>query len=408
MLLVRKLKGKEHSKRYVEKLGYGYSQRPKGEVIWVHALGLGETLALTLFLKMLSQSNKDKTILFTSSTLHSFIAFNKIVFSKNLVHQFAPIDNISVVRRFLNYWKPSTCLISEIDLWPIRIIETKKYGVDLFLFNSRMNKKKRNDRAIFSSVIKKTLSSFDAIYLQDEESKSHFQFFGVPSEKLFVCGAFKSAGSYVAKDPTLIEKLNSWSKNKLVWIAASIHEDEEPVILEAFSQAKLVIPNLNLIIVPRNLDLISKTKRRCQFYSQNYFVRRLKNQFPKTDTEILIITTVGEMGSLYNQSDIAFIGNSMKFERIKTGKNPFEAIQEKCVVIHGPKMLEPSYSEIYKRNISEVVNDKDDIVKALERYTSVKERKIKIEKGQKFLKSNRYLIERFLKNVMNYNKKGTR
>ena len=76
----------------------------------------------------------------------------------------------------------------------------------------------------------------------------------------------------------------------------------------------------------------------------------MKDQFPEKDTDILLVATVGEMGSFYNQSDVAFIGNSLDFERIKTGKNPFEAIQEKCVVIHGPKMLEPSYSIISERH----------------------------------------------------------
>ena len=82
ILLVRKFKGKEHKKRYVEKLGYGYLDRPKGNVIWVHALGLGETLSLTLFIETLAQHYKNITVLFTSSTLHSFIAFDKVVLSK--------------------------------------------------------------------------------------------------------------------------------------------------------------------------------------------------------------------------------------------------------------------------------------------------------------------------------------
>ena len=110
ILLLRKFKGKEHNNRYIEKLGYSYLKRPKGEVIWVHALGLGETLSLTLFLQILSQRYKSKTILFTSSTLHSFIAFKKVALSKNVIHQFAPIDNVFTVRRFLNHWKPSICL----------------------------------------------------------------------------------------------------------------------------------------------------------------------------------------------------------------------------------------------------------------------------------------------------------
>ena len=408
ILLLRKFKGKEHNNRYIEKLGYSYLKRPKGEVIWVHALGLGETLSLTLFLQILSQRYKSKTILFTSSTLHSFIAFKKVALSKNVIHQFAPIDNVFTVRRFLNHWKPSICLISELDLWPIRIIEAQKYGLRMLLFNTRMNKKKRNDRLIFSSILRKTLASFDAIFLQDEDSRIHFQFFGVPLNKLSVCGPLKVAGSVMAKDFQLIDKLRSWSNGKLVWIAASIHEDEELEILKAFNDARLAIPSLILILAPRSLDLIKTTEKRCKSYPFKFFTRNLKDQFPEKDTDILLVATVGEMGSFYNQSDVAFIGNSLDFERIKTGKNPFEAIQEKCVVIHGPKMLEPSYSIISERGISEIVFNKDDISRALLKYSSEKEREIKIKRGLNFINSNSDLIKNFLRDMSLEQKKGTR
>ena len=270
----------------------------------------------------------------------------------------------------------------------------------MFLFNSRMNKKKRNDRLIFSSVLAKTLASFKAIFLQDDASINNFQFFGVPREKISVCGSFKAAGSIMAKDYRLIEKLKSWSDGKLVWIAASIHEDEEAEILEAFIKAKKIIPNLILIIVPRSLDSVERIEKNLYRQSIKSVTRRLKDEFPKVDTEIMLVSTVGEMGSFYNQSDIAFIGNSLDFERIKTGKNPFEAIQEKCVVIHGPKMLEPSYAEISKLGISEVVFNKDDICEALLQNVSIKEREIKIKRGLNFLKGNRGIIDKFLAKII--------
>ncbi len=407
ILLYRKFKGKEHNERYIEKLGYGYLERPKGEVIWVHALGLGETLSLTLFIKTLAQHHKNKTVLFTSSTLHSFIAFDKVALSKNVIHQFAPIDNIKSVRRFLNHWKPSVCLISELDLWPIRIIEAKNFGISMLLFNSRMNKKKRSDRLIFSSALAKILECFDAIFLQDEESINHFQSFGVPRKKISVCGSFKAAGSLMAKDYQLIEKLKSWSNGKFLWIAASIHEDEETEILEAFIKAKKIIPKLILIIVPRSLESVAMIEKNLHLYPFKFVTRRLEDEFPELDTDIMLVSTVGEMGSFYNQADIAFIGNSLDFERIKTGKNPFEAIQEKCVVIHGPKMLEPSYAELSKLGISEVVYNKDDISKVLFRFVSRKERQIKIKRGLNFLARNRKVIEQFLIRIKWTNKKGT-
>ena len=408
ILFVRKFKGKEHKKRYIEKLGYGYLERPKGDVIWVHALGLGETLSLTLFVEVLAKQHKNNTVLFTSSTLHSFIAFNKVSLSNNVIHQFAPVDSVISVRRFLNHWKPSICLISELDLWPIRIIEAKKYGIEMFLFNSRMNEKKRNDRVIVSSILRKTLASFDAIFLQDEESIKHFQSFGVPANKISVCGSFKAAGSLMAKNFRLIEKLRSWSNGKLVWIAASIHEDEEIEILEAFTKARKLIPDLILIIAPRSLDSVGAIEKKCHLYPFKSVTRRLEDEFPEVDTDIMLVSTVGEMGSFYNQADIAFIGNSLDFARIKTGKNPFEAIQEECVVIHGPKMLEPSYREISKLGISEVVFNKDDISEALLRYKSKRKRDIKVKKGLNFINANRSTVKKFSKEITRANEKGTR
>ena len=102
ILWIRSLRGKEHKQRYLEKLGYVFKKKPKGEIIWVHALGLGETLSLTFFLNSLSQSFKNKTILFTTSTYNSHIAFEKLEVNKNIIHQFTPVDNEIVLRRFFS------------------------------------------------------------------------------------------------------------------------------------------------------------------------------------------------------------------------------------------------------------------------------------------------------------------
>ena len=110
------MKGKEHRKRYKEKLGICLPTPPKKNVIWVNALGLGETLSLTVFLEALSKKFDNHTILFTSSTLQSQVAFNKILLSKNIIHQFSPVDNYYVINRFLNHWKPQIALFSELDI----------------------------------------------------------------------------------------------------------------------------------------------------------------------------------------------------------------------------------------------------------------------------------------------------
>ena len=71
-------------------------------------------------------------------------------------------------------------------------------------------------------------------------------------------------------------------------------------------------------------------------------------------------------------------------------------------------MLEPSYAELSKLGISEVVYNKDDISKVLFRFVSRKERQIKIKRGLNFLARNRKVIEQFLIRIKWTNKKGTK
>ena len=84
------MKGKEHKERYKEKLGYCERNWQKKNVIWINALGLGETLSLTLFLQELSKVFSDHILLLTSSTLQSKLALENIPLPKNIIHQFAP------------------------------------------------------------------------------------------------------------------------------------------------------------------------------------------------------------------------------------------------------------------------------------------------------------------------------
>ena len=167
VLLLRRLKGKEHKWRYREKLGFYKYNRPQNDVIWINSLGLGETLSLTFFLDQLSKHYPDKILLLTSSTLQSQIALENIPLSENIVHQFAPVDNYKALNRFFDHWDPKMALFSELDIWPLRVSEVKKRKTPLLLINSRMNEKKRRARKWLGTSFSETLKAFDHIFLQD-------------------------------------------------------------------------------------------------------------------------------------------------------------------------------------------------------------------------------------------------
>ena len=196
-------------------------------------------------------------------------------------------------------------------------------------------------------------------------------------------------------------------QNKIFWTAASLHESEENEILEAYKLVKQELPNLVLIIIPRSTDLSKTTLQKSMKYSSFVKYRYQKSDMPNKNTEIFVIGRVGELGLWYKLSFVSFIGNSLNYEKIKTGKNPFEALQAKSVVIHGPKMLEPGYEKLSELGIADTVNNRFDIYRALVKYSVSSKREAKIRAGINLMNVNTKIVKNLVGDIYSiYKKKG--
>ena len=114
IILVRLLKKKEDLKRFREKLGFFTKNRSNGKLIWFHAASVGEFQSIVPLLEKLEKTKKISQILITSNTLSSSKIISKIKLKK-ISHQFFPIDNNLVIKKFINHWKPSVALFDELS-----------------------------------------------------------------------------------------------------------------------------------------------------------------------------------------------------------------------------------------------------------------------------------------------------
>ena len=76
--------------------------------------------------------------------------------------------------------------------------------------------------------------------------------------------------------------------------------------------------------------------------------------------------------------------------------------------MHGPKMLEPSYSLPSKEGITEIVQNRFDISECLQKYYSVEKRVPKVKLGADFISRNQTIIEDFIFETSKLIEKGTR
>ena len=102
IILIRLLKKKESPKRFKEKLGFFSKNNSKGKLIWFHGASVGEFQSIVPLLEKLEKSKKISQILITSNTLSSSKVISKIKLKK-ILHQFFPIDNDLIIKKFINH-----------------------------------------------------------------------------------------------------------------------------------------------------------------------------------------------------------------------------------------------------------------------------------------------------------------
>ena len=92
-LYFRKLRKKEDSKRYKEKLSKINIARDEGFLIWFHVASVGEAMSILPLIENFMQNQKINKILITSITLSSGkILERRFSKNQNIIHQFLPFD----------------------------------------------------------------------------------------------------------------------------------------------------------------------------------------------------------------------------------------------------------------------------------------------------------------------------
>ncbi len=117
IIIYRILKGKENLFRSTERYAIPSKKRLPGKLIWFHCSSVGELLSIIPLIEKLESNSNINQILITTTTLSSSKIFEKYNFKKT-VHQFFPIDNNFIIKKFINYWKPSVLFLCESEIWP--------------------------------------------------------------------------------------------------------------------------------------------------------------------------------------------------------------------------------------------------------------------------------------------------
>jgi len=326
-LLKRRLaRGKDLPGRWREKLGEPSLPRPEGPLIWLHAVGLGETLALRGLIAALADQAPQAEFLVTSTTRAS-----AEVMAQNLPprtrHQFLPLDAPAYLARFLDHWRPALSIWAEQDLWPGAVVATAARGIPLALVNARMNAEAYARRRRWTGLYADLFARFRLITAQDDVTARHLQALG--AKGVSVTGSLKAAAPPLAADPAKLAEAREMLTGLTPVLLASSHPEDEFVALSALRAAH---PRPLLLIAPRDPHRGQEIASRVAEHGLTA-TRRSLGQGPTAD--VWITDTFGEMGLWYRLCAASLIGGTFGPTE---GHNPWEPAALGSAILHGPRI----------------------------------------------------------------------
>ena len=387
IILFRIIKKKEHPTRFLEKLGISSKNRMQGKVIWFHGSSVGEVLSIMPLIERLEKNSKIKQIVITSSTLSSSKVLEKYKLNKT-VHQFFPIDANLIIKKFLNYWKPTAVFFVESEIWPNTIQNLHKRNIKIALLNARITNKTFTKWFKFKSFSKDIFNKFDLCLCQNKETKLYLKKLGTKNIKNL--GNLKFSESKKIKKINKIKNFKLLNNKNILFGGISTHYDEEIFCGKVHLELKNKYKKFISIIIPRHVNRAESIKNDLENLKLKVHLHSSKINI-ENDTDIYLVDTYGETKSFLNMCKVVYLGGSI----IKRGgQNPLEAARSGCKVIHGSNV--DNFKEIYallnKIGVSSKINSvKDAKIKIIKNLkTNVKQKKniVKINQlGRKILNS---------------------
>ena len=398
ILIIRILKKKENIFRVREKFGLNSIKRKKGKLVWFHGASVGELQSIIPVLEKLEKSKKISQILITSNTLSSSKIISNFKFNK-VIHQFFPIDNNEIVKKFINYWKPSATFFIDSEIWPNMILNLKLNRIPAILINGRITENSFKRWMKFQNFSKSIFSNLAVCLSSNKKTVYYLKKLGAKNIKYF--GNLKYAQS--ENEKVILEKnVINFLKKRIVWCASSTHNTEEIFIGNLHNQLKKKFKNLITIIIPRHIDRDEKIKKELNELDLKVHLHEPKSLI-KQDTDIYLVNSFGKTKSFYSIVNNVFLGGSLIEHG---GQNPLEAVRYNCNILHGPHVsnFKEIYSFLNNQKISKQIKNLDQTKKLLEKLLSSKKNKKNIKDkvniiGQRILKQNMNEIQIILNNI---------
>jgi 3-deoxy-D-manno-octulosonic-acid transferase len=316
------------------------------QVVWVHAVSVGEVLAATRLVAELEGALGAGWVIVVSTTTSTGQALARERFGAGRVFYY-PLDFAWAVRAYLRALQPKMLVLMESELWPRMLVECGRAGVPVAVVNARVSDRSYARGVRVRAIWGRVLRRVDLFLAQSEEDARRLVGMGARAEAVRAVGNLK----YDVRAPKasrVAELIREAAAGRPIVVAGSTVEGEDELIVTAFYNVWGAMPRSLLVIAPRHPERFEKVKELADDFGAVTAIELLQGDARailrqtvtsegggvtyESKTLVVVLNTIGDLASTYGIADVALVGGSLVK---RGGHNPLEPAQFGVPVIMG-------------------------------------------------------------------------
>lgn len=281
-------------------------------LIWIHAVSLGEVVAVTPLVKELHRLHPDHRLLVSTVTETGREAVEQRL-AGIAEHRYAPLDVPWAVARAIECWQPALYVFVETELWPNLLWRLRDRGIPAILVNGRLSSRSfaRQHATGLTSFYRSVLQSLTFCLMQSERDVQRIVALGADPARVKRTGNIKFDQPVPAKpvDASFRASLGIGEGDQLV-LAGSTHPGEEEMIVAAYRKIVSQHVSTVLMLAPRHIeraDEVVAMVRAAGFPVQ----RKSRLDAVGSGPRVIILDTRGELARAYHEAAAAFVGGTL-------------------------------------------------------------------------------------------------
>jgi 3-deoxy-D-manno-octulosonic-acid transferase len=299
--------------------------------IWIHAVSVGEVLAVAGLLEELQRRLPQHKI-FISTTTDTGQSLARKRFGDDRVFYF-PMDFAFAISPYLRALRPQLVVIAETEFWPNFIRLTRASGARIAVVNARISNRSWPNYRRFRGLLRRVLVDVDLFLAQTQEDATRLEGIGAAADRVRVTGNLKfdiPLPVALAIVGTLRKSITASGAGPVL-VCGSTVDGEESLLLKAFENVLVQHPRAVMILAPRHPERFPAVAELIEQMSIG-FCRRSSWNGGALQGKIFLLDTIGELAAIYALADIAFVGGSLV---PRGGHNIIEPAQHGVAIVVG-------------------------------------------------------------------------